>query len=99
MSLNNIRFFITLLCIGMIIGCKDEIPETTVELKIDIQEKLQELEGDFAVAFKNIDDSTQTVLIKEREMFHAASTMKTPVMIELFKQAASGRFRWMILSL
>jgi len=92
MSLNNIRFFITLLCIGMIIGCKDEIPETTVELKIDIQEKLQELEGDFAVAFKNIDDSTQTVLIKEREMFHAASTMKTPVMIELFKQAASGRF-------
>jgi len=76
----------------MIIGCKDEIPETTVELKIDIQEKLQELEGDFAVAFKNIDDSTQTVLIKEREMFHAASTMKTPVMIELFKQAASGRF-------
>ncbi len=92
MSLNNIRFFITLLCIGMIIGCKDEIPETTVDLKIDIQEKLQELEGDFAVAFKNIDDSTQTVLIKEREMFHAASTMKTPVMIELFKQAASGRF-------
>jgi len=76
----------------MIIGCKDEIPETTVDLKIDIQEKLQELEGDFAVAFKNIDDSTQTVLIKEREMFHAASTMKTPVMIELFKQAASGRF-------
>mgnify|MGYP002760903315 FL=1 len=92
MTLNNIRFFITLLCIGMIIGCKDEIPETTVDLKVEIQEKLQELEGDFAVAFKNIDDSTQTVLIKEREMFHAASTMKTPVMIELFKQAASGRF-------
>ena len=92
MTLNNIRVFITLLCIGMIIGCKDEIPETTVDLKVEIQEKLQELEGDFAVAFKNIDDSTQTVLIKEREMFHAASTMKTPVMIELFKQAASGRF-------
>ena len=92
MTLNNIRFFITLLCIGMIIGCKDEIPETTVDLKVNIQEKLQELEGDFAVAFKNIDDSTQTVLIKEREMFHAASTMKTPVMIELFKQAAAGRF-------
>jgi beta-lactamase class A len=29
----------------------------------------------------------------DREMFHAASTMKTPVMVEVFRQAAEGRFR------
>ncbi len=28
----------------------------------------------------------------EKELFHAASTMKTPVMIEVFRQASSGRF-------
>ncbi|MEK6649637.1 MAG: serine hydrolase [Bacteroidota bacterium] len=29
---------------------------------------------------------------KEREMFHAASTMKTPVMMEVFRQAREGLF-------
>ncbi|MGA0558083.1 serine hydrolase [Larkinella sp. VNQ87] len=32
------------------------------------------------------------MLIREHESFHAASTMKTPVMIEVYKQAAEGRF-------
>ncbi|MCU0452268.1 MAG: class A beta-lactamase-related serine hydrolase [Bacteroidetes bacterium] len=34
----------------------------------------------------------RTIAWNEREMFHAASTMKTPVMIEVFRQAAFGRF-------
>ncbi|GAB3337591.1 hypothetical protein GCM10027299_48850 [Larkinella ripae] len=34
----------------------------------------------------------QELLINEHEVFHAASTMKTPVMVEVFKQAAEGRF-------
>jgi beta-lactamase class A len=76
----------------MMIGCKQDVPKSSADLKIAIQEKLQDLEGDFAVAFKNIGDSGQTILINEREMFHAASTMKTPVMIELFKQASAGQF-------
>ncbi|MDZ7658623.1 serine hydrolase [Fodinibius sp.] len=94
MDVDKVRyFFIAFLCFGMIIGCKQqEVPKNSSELKSDIQERLQELEGDFAVAFKNIDDSSQSVLINEREMFHAASTMKTPVMIELFKQAEAGQF-------
>jgi beta-lactamase class A len=32
------------------------------------------------------------ILINEQEKYHAASTMKTPVMIEVFKQAAEGKF-------
>ena len=31
-------------------------------------------------------------MIHEHETFHAASTMKTPVMIEVYKQAAEGKF-------
>lgn len=48
--------------------------------------------GDIAMAFRLLTDTTQTLLVNERETFHAASTMKTPVMIEVFKQAEEGRF-------
>lgn len=47
--------------------------------------------GIFAVAFKNL-NTQEELLIREHEVFHAASTMKTPVMIEVFKQAAQGKF-------
>ena len=45
----------------------------------------------FSVAFDPLDGGA-CLLIGEREMFHAASTMKTPVMIEVFRQAHEGRF-------
>lgn len=66
--------------------------QTISGLKDQIEEKLYALEGDFALAFKNMADTSETIFINEREMFHAASTMKTPVMIELYKQAAQGKF-------
>lgn len=34
----------------------------------------------------------RTILIDEEKVFHAASTMKVPVMIEAFRQAEEGRF-------
>jgi len=58
-------------------------------LKQRIQERLSSVRGTFAVAFHNLDTGRE-VLFNEREMFHAASTMKTPVMIELFRQARRG---------
>jgi CubicO group peptidase (beta-lactamase class C family)/beta-lactamase class A len=48
-------------------------------------------EGNFAVAVKDL-STGKTFFINERENFHAASTMKTPVMIEAYKQAAAGKF-------
>lgn len=36
-------------------------------------------------------DKKQTLLINERESFHAASTMKLPVMMELFRRASAKR--------
>ena len=54
-----------------------------------IKELLNSQKGDFAVAFKNLEDG-RTILINENEEFHAASTMKTPVMIEVFKKAQKG---------
>jgi beta-lactamase class A len=60
-------------------------------LRAEILHTLQTIPGSFAVAFQPLGGNA-SLLINEKEMFHAASTMKTPVMIETFKQAREGRF-------
>src|SRR5947209_17546119 len=45
-----------------------------------------------AVAVCDLKTNNQ-LLINEHTSFHAASTMKVPVMMELFAQAAAGQFR------
>jgi beta-lactamase class A len=49
-------------------------------------------EGTFAVAYRDVATGSQ-LMMNEKMVFHAASTMKTPVLIETFKQAAAGKFR------
>ncbi len=66
--------------------------QTSKNLKIAIESKLKSVEGEFAVAFKDL-QTGKTLFINEKENFHAASTMKTPVMIEVFKQAKAGKFK------
>lgn len=61
------------------------------DVKKNIQDKLARVEGAFAVAFKDL-KTGETLFINEKESFHAASTMKMPVMIEVYKQAKSGKF-------
>ena len=61
-------------------------------LEREIQTVLDSVEGTFAVAFRALDDTSETLLLNEHSMFHAASTMKTPVMVELYRQAHAGRF-------
>ncbi|MFT3824821.1 MAG: serine hydrolase [Chitinophagaceae bacterium] len=56
-----------------------------------IKQLLEQQQGVFAVAFKDL-QTGNTIFINKHEVFHAASTMKTPVMIEVFKQAAEGKF-------
>lgn len=64
---------------------------TLNKLTDQINQKLSEQKGDFAVAFKDLTTGEQ-ILINDQTFFHAASTMKTPVMIEVYKQAAAGAF-------
>src|SRR4030065_2971644 len=61
-------------------------------LKTKIDSIFKSLDGDFAITFKVVDDGKGSILINEKMIFHAASTMKTPVMIEVFKQAAEDKF-------
>jgi beta-lactamase class A len=57
----------------------------------DVENIVKPVEGTFAVAFDS-PDGRQQLLVNEKIMFHAASTMKTPVMIEVFRQAKERRF-------
>jgi len=61
------------------------------QLKQRVIDTLAAQKGFFAVAFKDLSTGRE-LLINEHENFHAASTMKTPVMIEVYKQAAKKKF-------
>ena len=65
---------------------------STENLKNSIETKLKNVEGEFALAFKDL-QTGKTLFINEKTSFHAASTMKTPVMIEVFMQAKAGKFK------
>ena len=81
---NTITSLILLL---FIFSCNQ--PINYIDLEERILKILKTKKGDFAIAFKNLSDG-KTILINENEEFHAASTMKTPVMIEVFKKAQKG---------
>lgn len=61
------------------------------DLRERIESRLGKEIGTYAVALRDL-SSGREILVNEREVFHAASTMKTPVMIEVFRQAGAGRF-------
>ena len=61
------------------------------DLESSVQQELSKVEGRFAVAFKDL-STGETLFINADSVFHAASTMKTPVMAELFRQAGQGTF-------
>jgi len=60
------------------------------KLKKEIKQVFERQPGVFALAFKDL-QTGKTMYIQEHEIFHAASTMKTPVLIEAYKQAAEGK--------
>lgn len=62
------------------------------ELNRQAQERFAKVEGRFAVAFKDM-QTGEMLLFNEKESFHAASTMKTPVMMEVYRQAKAGKFK------
>jgi len=82
------RLFFLLLVI-VITSCDKK--QTAKELKESIESELAKPSGNFAVAFKNL-TTGEEILINEHTLFHAASTMKAPVMVEVYKQAAAGKF-------
>ena len=73
-------------------ACKENsTPQKTLtDLELQILDSLHQNEGEFALIFKNLDSANEAIYINKKAMFHAASTMKTPVMIEAYKRAQAG---------
>src|SRR5258708_37974648 len=77
-----------LLMLVILVSCQRMTLERT---KTKINKEFGKQHGVFAVAFKDL-TTGEELFIREHELFHAASTMKTPVMIEVFKQASEMKF-------
>ena len=60
------------------------------QLTDEIRKELSAEKGFFAVAFKDLSTGSE-IRINDKEEFHAASTMKTPVMIEVYRQVAEKK--------
>jgi beta-lactamase class A len=85
------RTLTSLLLLCLLTTCQRQSPD---EVRSAIQQELSKVEGEFAVAFQDLTTGEQ-ILINEHTLFHAASTMKVPVMIEIFKQAKEGKLSLM----
>ena len=59
-------------------------------ISAEIQALIEKSGADVAVAFRTLDRRDE-LFIQPDAAFHAASTMKVPVLIELFRQAKAGR--------
>lgn len=66
--------------------------QKNIRLKDQIIGLMSKTQGNFGLAFKNLENS-DTIFINAHDYFHAASTMKTPVMLEIFNQEKQGEFK------
>ena len=81
------KSFILLICFYGMIMAQSNIEKLTAEIK----NKLDSAKGIYGLVYKDL-QTGENIFYNEKENFHAASTMKTPVMIEVFKQAEEGSF-------
>jgi beta-lactamase class A len=90
----NMAPFLTRVCyllfISLLFSCQQKASKLEL-LETKILSQIDSIQGDVAVAFYNLSDLSDSLLINADEEFHAASTMKVPVMIELFKQQKEGK--------
>jgi beta-lactamase class A len=91
-ALKSLWFLVCFFPFGKNHEAQAQTKKTLAKTKASILKNIGLLEGEFAVAYKDL-KSKKTIFINENLSFHAASTMKTPVMIEVFKQAKEGRFK------
>ena len=81
---------ILLACASILSGAPARQEPPTAQARAEIDRLIAESGAEVAVAFRTLDDKMQYMVQPELSM-HAASTMKVPVMIELFAQARAGK--------
>ena len=79
-----------LITLGLISSCSPDREPKWSELESEIRSLIGSSQGRYAVVVEVMGDSIHRLAINEKTPFHAASTMKTPVMVELWRQASQG---------
>ena len=74
----------------VLLMCQPGVAQPPSPLEAELRAIIAASGAEAAVAFRTI-DGRDDVLIDPDKVFHAASTMKVPVMIELFRQAKKGQ--------
>lgn len=91
-KMKNVLFFLCVFTIHISSQLYGQKKMNMKSLKQAITKELSSQKGDFGVVFYDL-QSKKHINIHADELFHAASTMKLPVMIEVFRQAHEGKFR------
>jgi len=84
-----IKTFLLLVCLNIFSVMSAQDNTSVQKLKNEISLKFKEIKGTFAIGFFDL-NTGNNFNINGDSIFHAASTMKTPVMIEVFRQAHDG---------
>jgi beta-lactamase class A len=67
-------------------------PSSTDPLRASLQERIAQVKGaSVAVAYQHLGNPKDSLFLEADRSFHAASTMKVPVMVEFFRQVDSGK--------
>ncbi|WPB82166.1 serine hydrolase [Archangium violaceum] len=67
-------------------------PSGTNTLRVSLQERIAQVKGaTVAVAYQHLGNPKDSLFLEADRSFHAASTMKVPVMIEFFRQVDAGK--------
>ncbi len=86
----ELKLFLSLIPVWVLSSCSSS-RVTMHTLRKEIGKEFSSQKGIFAVAFKDL-STGRGLRINDTIPFHAASTMKTPVLIEVYKQSAEGKF-------
>jgi beta-lactamase class A len=67
-------------------------PSGSATLRASLQERIAQVKGaSVAVAYQHLGNPKDSLFLEADRSFHAASTMKVPVMVELFRQVDAGK--------
>ena len=85
------KYLAFLLCVALPSISMNKEMKNLDSAKKKIEAIISATPGTYAVVMKDL-RTGESLFINEREIFHAASTMKTPVMVEIFNQVEQKKF-------